>query len=309
VVNIHTINKECHNESKSGLKEFVAANKADILEAASTYTTPGTLKKNIIEGEENKRNKEIGKRIKKARINAGYKTTQALSDAAGGIISQGTIARIERGDGRDIPIKNIITIAKTLKVSSDWLLGLAESPSVNHTIRYISDKIGLTESALRNLESLRKTEEKFAHEKNILGGYDVVKWPLRVLNTILSRDSRKLLEAIHRILFSVDNPIELTTYQETFTDAGRPIEKEHTIPISAAHMRKINLLLVGDILEDIHRKLPQPEKSTHKKKKVNNLSGSKPDTKKTRNPPPPKKRLRRPINPHPQKKGANHGQP
>ncbi|MDR2593024.1 MAG: helix-turn-helix domain-containing protein [Chitinispirillales bacterium] len=152
--NIHDINKKRPKEPKSSLMEYVAANRADILEAASTYTTPGTLKKNTIEGEENKRIKEMGKRVKKARINAGHKTTQALSSAMGGIISQGTIARIERGDGKDIPIKNLITLAKTLGVSTDYLVGLTDHPTRNIKTRKIIEKFGLNEASLVTLNFL-----------------------------------------------------------------------------------------------------------------------------------------------------------
>ena len=65
---------------------------------------------------------DYGKRLKQARLNKNI-TQVELAKLLG--ITQTSYQRMETGK-HDLKMSTIYTICKTLDISSDWLLGLAE---------------------------------------------------------------------------------------------------------------------------------------------------------------------------------------
>lgn len=69
----------------------------------------------------------LGKRIKQAREQAGF-TQEKLAELIG--TSRTAIARYELGE-IEPKLRNLIAIAKCLKVTTDWLLGNTETDPTN----------------------------------------------------------------------------------------------------------------------------------------------------------------------------------
>jgi transcriptional regulator with XRE-family HTH domain len=76
----------------------------------------------------------LGTRVRELRKKAGL--TQKQLEAQSGI-PQNTISRIEIGTVQEISTRTLVQLAKTLGVSTDYLLGLAEEEDEEHlaTIR------------------------------------------------------------------------------------------------------------------------------------------------------------------------------
>jgi transcriptional regulator with XRE-family HTH domain len=71
----------------------------------------------------------LGTRVRERRKKAGL--TQKQLEAQSGI-PQNTISRIEIGTVQEISTRTLVQLAKTLGVSTDYLLGLAEEEDEKH---------------------------------------------------------------------------------------------------------------------------------------------------------------------------------
>jgi len=243
--------------------------------AARRGANPETLAQNAAKVEEANRKKEIGERVEEARISRGL-SREELAEKTG--INYQIIGSIERGD-QNITAEELITLAQTLVVSSDYLLTLTDVPTKDIKTRKVIEKYGLTEKSLQVLEIIRKNEKMFAP-----GPYDTQ--PLRVLNTILSSGANgaRLLDTIHKILFFGEETVRLTSQRQIVTPNGLPTAISYTEgDIDAARMRKVELFTAGDILEDIRKRLqPQEKTDTKNRKPARPNSGAKDKLKSTK---------------------------
>lgn len=107
--------------------------------------------------------KSVGERIAVARSKKGM-TQERFSEMLG--IRRDKLARWEAGI-TNIKIQDVILIAQTLDISSDYLLGLRDTMSLDKDIQAISEYTGLDEYALNRLhdnrtnENLRSTASDF----------------------------------------------------------------------------------------------------------------------------------------------------
>ena len=89
----------------------------------------------------------IGQRLYDLRIERGK--TQADTAAAAGI-SASVYNRIEKGGGTP-DADSIIKLARYYGVSSDYLLGLSDTPAVDHSLAAVCDTTGLSLKAVQRL--------------------------------------------------------------------------------------------------------------------------------------------------------------
>ena len=67
----------------------------------------------------------FGERVRRSRMALGW-NQKRLAEVTG--IPQGNISRIERGKIQDIHLSRFVTLARTLRVTADYLLGLKTEP-------------------------------------------------------------------------------------------------------------------------------------------------------------------------------------
>lgn len=96
--------------------------------------------------------KHTGKIIKELREKTGESQEQ-LAEALQAP-NRETIARWENGS-RDLKREHIIAIAKHFNVSTDYLLGLSDNPSVDPDIQTACQVTGLSEKAINNITSFK----------------------------------------------------------------------------------------------------------------------------------------------------------
>lgn len=105
--------------------------------------------------------KLTGKIIKELREQANESQEQ-LANALNAP-NRETITRWENGS-RDLKREHIIAIAQHFNVSSDYLLGLSETPSTDEDIQIISNATGLCDMAIANL---KLTKENLLNISNV----------------------------------------------------------------------------------------------------------------------------------------------
>ena len=99
-----------------------------------------------------KENDDItGRRIKQLREEKGL-TQEKLSKEIN--ISRDMIGRYETD--RTVPTDNLVRIAKYFKTTTDYLLGLTDSKSIEEDNQVISNKIGFDDEDIKILEHLKK---------------------------------------------------------------------------------------------------------------------------------------------------------
>ena len=96
-----------------------------------------------------KSNNIIGSRILKLRTRAGEKQEE-LAQAIH--CNRGSLSNYEKG-ARTPDAYTIALIAKHYNATSDYLLGLTDTPSTNRDIAFISDYTGLDESTIQEFHS------------------------------------------------------------------------------------------------------------------------------------------------------------
>ena len=94
----------------------------------------------------------IGKRIEELRKGKGW-TQEMLAEKLN--IARNTLTKLE-GGFRDFKSTELLNIAKVLKVSTDYLLGLTTVSRSDVTIREVSERYGLSEVTLTRLDFLQK---------------------------------------------------------------------------------------------------------------------------------------------------------
>ena len=102
----------------------------------------------------------IGKRIEKKRKDNGW-TQEMLAEKLN--MARNTLTKLE-GGFRDFKSSEISNIAKTLDVSTDYLLGLTPVSSIEVTTRDTSERYGLTEAALNTLSDMPESEKPYGGE-------------------------------------------------------------------------------------------------------------------------------------------------
>ena len=128
-------------------------------------------------------------------------------------------------------------IAKTLNISSDYLLGISDVPSLNRDIQSIAKQTGLSETSIRYLNKISKkttsdieTPQKITNKTKramteISNGTDITdKYRLHALNFILEYDKEyNFLELIGKYLFSTTIPTRsIIDIIEEASDVGIP---------------------------------------------------------------------------------------
>ena len=111
-------------------------------------------------------NKTIGYRIAATR-GAAAESQAELAAALG--VKREMVTYWENGT-RPIKAETIIEIAKRYNVSSDYLLGLSNSPAVSEDIKTAIKVTGLTEKAIENAQ-------KFSYP---VSGSESEKWSMRI---------------------------------------------------------------------------------------------------------------------------------
>lgn len=91
----------------------------------------------------------------------GDKSQDEVSKGIG--ISRGALSYYESGD-RKPDINTLYALAKYYGVSTDYLLGLSDTPSLSPEIKGICDKFGISDKALEHLEFLARGSEKLFDE-------------------------------------------------------------------------------------------------------------------------------------------------
>jgi len=81
----------------------------------------------------------VGQRLLARRKRLGL-TQMQLAQMTG--MSQGSIARIETGKAEEVQSSTLITLAKELKVSTDYLLGLGEDEETERPKRRVRPQAG-----------------------------------------------------------------------------------------------------------------------------------------------------------------------
>jgi len=257
------INKDKKRRKRLGEPPITEADTLQAVADAKKYgLNPNVyeLEKRVIESRRAARLKALGERVQEARRRAGFKSQVGFAKKMGEP-GRGSLKNIESA-GADLDTGELAWLAQKLEVTSDWLIGISNEPSNDPAIQDIADKYGLNEKSLRFLRMLRKNEKEFILKKDHLLPDGIDRQPLWALNTILSSgmEGKRLLEAICRILFSGDESVELTTERKTISHDGHSIEMGHSKHIDAAHMRKIELVAVGENLEAIRKRLWRTDK-------------------------------------------------
>ena len=90
--------------------------------------------------------KEMGKRIKKARLAAGYDQQKIAADELG--LDRTRYTKYEIGDNYT-PIEVLTRICRTFNVSADWLLGLRED---HPELRQIKKPAGLADLGVEQVQ-------------------------------------------------------------------------------------------------------------------------------------------------------------
>lgn len=101
----------------------------------------------------------IGERFKDARIvhNQHGKQTMSEVEAATGV-RKSMISGLENDSGRDIGYTNIILLAKHYGVSTDYLLGISDTRSIDTEVKAVTQYTGLSEDNVNYLHN--KVTEK-----------------------------------------------------------------------------------------------------------------------------------------------------
>lgn len=96
----------------------------------------------------------IGERFKDARIvhNQHGKQTMSEVEAATGV-RKSKISDLENDSERDIGYTNIIALAKHYGVSTDYLLGISDTRSINTEVKAVMQYTGLTEDNVNYLHN------------------------------------------------------------------------------------------------------------------------------------------------------------
>jgi len=218
-------------------KGGAAKNQKSMVEKDKVYMATGDILKSIF-----KEKKTNGK---------------AIAKATG--ISYSTMRRYQCGGGA-IPTYNLELIAKALNVPTDYILGLSESKSKNPDIRYIADKYGLSEEALRRLAMFREREAEISKFPPAMRSMaDKVNQPLRVLNAILESGDVRLLEAIHDILFSPSEPGDFVGERRSVDELGVETITHEEYHFDAVRMQGLKLFALGDYIKDLGGRLPPVE--------------------------------------------------
>lgn len=111
----------------------------------------------------------FGERLKYLRTEKGL-TQSELGKELG--ISRGAISYYEAGD-RMPDINVLYDVAKYFNVSSDYLIGLSDNSTTDITIKEISNRIGLSDKAIENMEKLNKSTMR-DNKHSYLRGIDYI---------------------------------------------------------------------------------------------------------------------------------------
>lgn len=120
---------------------------------------------------------KMGKMLKELRTAEGLTQAQLAKEF---LTTQDNISRLEKGKAFDCDI--ICSISKFFGVSADYLLGLSDVQSTDTTVKGVCDFTGLSEKAVKSLNSLN------CEEKNCL----------KIINSILeSKECKKITDLIY----------------------------------------------------------------------------------------------------------------
>lgn len=134
----------------------------------------------------------LGDLLDKKGINA-----QKLSDDTG--IPKATISEIISDKDKNFGYKTIVKIAKSLNVSVDYLVGIAELPTKDYDKKFINQYTGLTEKSIEILSNAKKNYDLYDEsqytleaEEAYIDGENI----LFFINSLLESD---------KILYSAEN--------------------------------------------------------------------------------------------------------
>jgi len=225
-----------------------------------------------------KLDKAVGSRISEFRQKAGFDTSIKFAERYN--FDHQTLRSMESGHVT-INAATLKWFAETLKVSSDYLLGISRAPSLDDSVQSIFDKYGLEEASLKTLSYfMAAIKERIADEKNPNIEFCYPRepgWgkPLTALNAILSNYSicNNLLYLIHAILFEEihDRFFTLSAYKDgILCDSNLGYLDD----LDADMVRELQLVTLHRLLEKLRGEFSDSNDDTKPKNK------SKPTTQK-----------------------------
>lgn len=110
----------------------------------------------------------FGNRLKELRLKNGLSQSE-LGLAVG--LSRGAISYYEAGD-RTPDISVLFELAKYFNVTSDFLIGLSDNSTTDIEIQEISERIGLSDKAIQNMEKLKNNP--FSSKESLIKGIDYI---------------------------------------------------------------------------------------------------------------------------------------
>jgi transcriptional regulator with XRE-family HTH domain len=156
--------------------------------------------------------KAVGSRISEMRQKAGFKSLIDFAERYD--FDYQTLRSIESGH-LTINTATLKWFAETLKVSSDYLLGLTDIQTPDVKEREIIDKYGLDAPSLETLSGLADHDESYRARP----GWDR---PLKALNAILLEETLcdTILDVVYDIVFNDPNDMTME-FEVIVTKSGR----------------------------------------------------------------------------------------
>lgn len=170
----------------------------------------------------------LGERIAYILVREGKTQTELCESIE---MKTSTLSAIITGERKNPRIETIISIAKGLNVSLDYLMGLTGEPSTNVGIKAISDTYGISSIALKNIQEAKDSYEMLSYDdlNNHLSFSEII-------NTLL--ESNVFFSFIVDFLYYID-------YHPSINDKVQLRSERKNIE---------SLIMSADILEDYYFK-------------------------------------------------------
>jgi len=203
-----------------------------------------------------KHDKTVGCRISEMRQKAGFKSLIDFAERYN--FDYQTLRSIESGH-LTINTATLKWFAETLKVSSDYLLGLTDIQTPDVKEREVTEKYGLTGESLKSLSDYADRNRAFLVDKN----------PLKALNAILSNDDLcdTILYTIHDILFSIPDD----TYIDIEVTVSKRSQPINNLFLYTDIYRELQIIVLHRFLSELREELEQDAIKAENTKKTTTL--------------------------------------